>query len=193
MDDSRFSSVNFQKVHPRLGVLIGQKLYNNIKEEVRTLLFNKIENILESITKSVDCFSSDDESHNCKEPSEQRKPTIYRKQIICLIRYILNVLSQNYDTKQISSEGDVKDWENSEACSCVYHARKFKKNNVSRSSSIKNSLKLYSRTELVNTSRKLCFNEDDDGDQNFGEYIVLLNLVVLLSHSVFIKKYSRKL
>lgn len=171
MDDNRFSSVNFQKVHSRLGVLIGQKLYNNIKEEVRTFLFNKIENILERITKSVDCFSSDDESHNCKESSDQiRKPTIYKKQLICLIRCILNVLSQNCDTKQIFSEGDnVKDWENAEACTCVYHARKFKKNSLSRNSSFKNSSKYFSRTELVNTSRKLYFDEDNNEDQNFGK------------------------
>lgn len=177
MDDNRFSSVNFQKVHYRLGVLIGQKLYNNVKEEVRTLLFNKIESILERITKSVDCFSSDDESHKCKENSDQiRKPTIYRKQLICLIRYILNVLSQNYDTKHISIESDLKDWENAEACTCVYHARKFKKNSLSRNSSFKTNTKFIPRSELVNTSRKLCFDEDDDGDQNFGKSIAINTL-----------------
>lgn len=173
MDDNRFSSVNFQKIHSRLGVLIRQKLYNNIKEEVRILLFGKIENILERVTKSVDCFSSDDESHNCKDASEQvRKPTIYRKQLICLLRYVLNVQSQNYDAKQLFSEGDeIKYWENAEACTCVYHARKFKKNSLSRNSSFKNNFKYFSRTELVNTSRKLYF-DDDDEDQNFGKYIL---------------------
>lgn len=170
MDDSRFASVNFQKIHSRLGLWIGRKLYNNIKEEVRIILFNKLENVLERIIKSVDCFSSDDESHNYKDSSEQsRKPTIYRKQLICLMRYILNVLSQNYDMKQIYSEGDIKDWENAESCSCIYHARKFKKNNLSRNNSFKNSSKIFSRTEPANTPRRLNFEEGDDDTQLYGK------------------------
>lgn len=169
MEDNRFSSINFQKIHSRLGTLIGQKLYDNIKEEVRVFLCDKIENLLDNLTKSVDCFSSDDESHSLKEISENRKPTIYKKQLICLIHYILNVLCQSYEAKQVGVEDDcIKDWEAAEACTCIYH-RRFKKNNLSRNGSFKNNL--CGRSDMESISRKLCF-DDDDGDQNVGMCIL---------------------
>ncbi|XP_018573780.1 ankyrin repeat and LEM domain-containing protein 2 [Anoplophora glabripennis] len=160
MDDNRFSSINFQKIHSRLGTLIGQKLYNNIKEEVRVFLCGKIENILDNLTKSVDCFSSDDEGHSLKEISENRKPTIYKKQLICLIHHILNVLCQSYEIRQIGIDDDcIKDWEIAEACTCVYH-RRSKKNNLSRSSSFKNNL--FGRNDVEGIPRKLCFDDEDE-------------------------------
>lgn len=165
MDDNRFSSINFQKIHSRLGTLIGQKLFNNIKEEVRVFLCGKIENVLDNLTKSVDCFSSDDEGHSLKEISENRKPTIYKKQLICLIHHVLNVLCQSYEIKQIGVDEDcIRDWEVAEACTCVYH-RRSKKNNLSRSSSFKNNL--FGRNDVESISRKLCF-DDDKEDQNIG-------------------------
>lgn len=171
MDDYRFSTVNFQKIHSRLGILIGQKLYNNIKEEVRVLIYSKIANLLDVLTKSVDCFSSDDESHNCKEVSEYRKPTIYKKQLICLIHHILSILAQNCETKRFENEDEcVKDWENAEACTCVYHVRRIKKTGLCRNGSFKDSRIMKSPTET--TARKLCYN-DSDGDQNFGKLEII--------------------
>ncbi|KAJ8919319.1 hypothetical protein NQ315_003903 [Exocentrus adspersus] len=167
MDDNRFSSINFQKIHSRLGTIVGQKIYNSIKEDVRLFLCDKIENMLDILTKSVDCFSSDDEGYSLKEILENRKPTIYKKQLICLIHYILSVLSQSYEFKQIETEGDfVKDWETAEACVCIYH-RRSKKNSLSRSGSFKNNF--FGRNDVESVPRKLCFDDDDDEDQKLGK------------------------
>lgn len=185
MDDNRFSSINFQKIHSRLGALVGQKLYNNIKEEVRAFLCDKIENLLDNLTKSVDCFSSDDEGHNLKEISENRKPTIYKKQLICLIYHVLNVLCQSYEIKQVGLEDDcIKDWEAAEACTCVYH-RRSKKNNLSRSGSFKNNF--FGRNDAEGISRKLYF-DDDDGDQSVGMCLIffLIQFIEFLKNLITI-------
>lgn len=168
MEDNRFLNINFQKIHSRLGILVGQKLYNNIKEEIRVFICNKIENLLDSLTKSVDCFSSDDESHNFKDISDYLKPTMYKKQLICLINYILNILSQNYDNKQIGNEDEnIKSWDTAEACTCVYHIRRTKKSGLSRSGSFKMNSRII-KSEYDNISKKL-FLDESDGDQNFGK------------------------
>ncbi|KAG5889275.1 hypothetical protein JTB14_007037 [Gonioctena quinquepunctata] len=167
MEDSRFALVNFQKIHSRLGLLTGRKLQENTKEDARSVLCVKLENLLDGLTKSVDCFSSDDEGHNLNDIAEHRKPTIHRKQLICLLHYVLNVLSQGIEGKQqlCLQGGSIKGWEEAEACTCVYHMRKVaKRNSLSRSGSFKNSLKVLSRNEVENVPRKLCFDDVDDGD-----------------------------
>ncbi|XP_072376175.1 ankyrin repeat and LEM domain-containing protein 2 homolog [Diabrotica undecimpunctata] len=167
MDDSRFSLINFQKIHSRLGILVGQKLYNNLKENIRGFLCGKLETLLDNLTKSIDCFSSDDESHNL-EVAESRKPTLHKRQLICLLHYILNVLSQNFDSKQGAEEGGcVKDWDKAEACTCVYHSRRSKRNNsVSRSNSFKNHSKVFGTGNLEPVTRKLSFSEEDKNDSS---------------------------
>lgn len=168
MDDYRFTLINFQKIHSRLGILIGQKLYNNLKENVRGFLCSKLETMLDNLTKSIDCFSSDDESHNL-DTAENRKPTIHKRQLICLLHYVLNFLSQNYENKQALDEGGcVKDWDMAEACTCVYHLRRAKKNSVSKSNSFKNSLKVFGSASFDEGPRSLSFNEDTD--PNCGMY-----------------------
>uniref|UniRef100_A0A6P7H126 Ankyrin repeat and LEM domain-containing protein 2 n=1 Tax=Diabrotica virgifera virgifera TaxID=50390 RepID=A0A6P7H126_DIAVI len=166
MDDSRFALINFQKIHSRLGILVGQKLYNNLKENVRGFLCEKLETLLDNLTKSIDCFSSDDESHNL-EVAETRKPTLHKRQLICLLHYILNVLSQNFDSKQGAEEGGcVKDWDKAEACTCVYHSRRSKRNNsVSRSNSFK-SHSIFGTSNLEPVTRKLSFSEEDKNDSS---------------------------
>ncbi|CAG9832251.1 unnamed protein product [Diabrotica balteata] len=167
MDDSRFALINFQKIHSRLGILVGQKLYNNLKENIRGFLCGKLETLLDNLTKSIDCFSSDDESHNL-EVAESRKPTLHKRQLICLLHYILNVLSQNFDSKQGAEEGGcVKDWDKAETCTCVYHSRRSKKNNsVSRSNSFKNHSKVFGTSNLEPVTRKLSFSEEDKNDSS---------------------------
>ncbi|XP_056648999.1 ankyrin repeat and LEM domain-containing protein 2 homolog isoform X1 [Diorhabda sublineata] len=162
MDDTRFSMINFQKIHSRLGILVGQKLYNNLKENVRVFLSEKLSTMLDSLTKSIDCFSSDDESHNL-DISETRKPTIYKRQLICLLHFILNVLTQNFDCKQGTEDaGCVKDWDKAEPCTCVYHSRKSKRNNsLSRSNSFKNGSKLFQTSSFDSIPRRLSFSETD--------------------------------
>nr|CAH7745431.1 unnamed protein product [Callosobruchus chinensis] len=167
MEDNRFSSVNFQKIHSRLGSLVGQKLYNNIKEEARMFLCSKIENVLDVVTKSVDCFSSDDEGHHFKEHSENRKPTIYKKQLICLIHYVLSVLSQNLETKPDAKPEDCyKDWEEAEACLCIYHTRRSKKNSLSRNGSFKNSTRTFLKNDVDGRLVKRLHYDETDCDRN---------------------------
>ncbi|CAH1985205.1 unnamed protein product [Acanthoscelides obtectus] len=167
MEDDRFSTVNFQKIHSRLGSLVGQKLCNNIKEEARVFLCSKIENVLDVITKSVDCFSSDDEGHNFMECSENRKPTMYKKQLICLIHYVLSVLSQNLEVKSnAKAENCYKEWEEAEACSCIYHTRRSKKNSLSRNGSFKNSARAFSKNDVDGRLARKLYYDETDCDQN---------------------------
>lgn len=167
MDDIRFSCINFQKVHPRLGALVGNKLLKSVKMEARESLCDRIENLLENVIKSLDCFSSDDEGMHLKEIIEQRKPTIYRKQMICLIQFILIILLQNSNNIDGDDDVDDGDWEKCASCLCVYHVRKTKKSSLSRNSSIKykNNKNFYTKNGTECISRKLFFDDDSASNQ----------------------------
>ncbi|XP_023012951.2 ankyrin repeat and LEM domain-containing protein 2 [Leptinotarsa decemlineata] len=164
MEDARFALVNFQKIHSRIGLLIGRKMCAWAKDEICASLRARLENLFDAAAKSVDCFSSDDEGHrDMREPtSELRKPTMRKKQLICLLHYVLNGLSRSFEGDGGSRDECLRDWEEAEACGCVYHARKSnKRNSLSRSVSFKNSGRIPLKNEEENVPRRLSF---DDGD-----------------------------
>ncbi|CAH0560246.1 unnamed protein product [Brassicogethes aeneus] len=163
MEDNRFSGVNFQKVHSRLGALVANKLRHNVDEESRLFLCDKLEYLLECITRSLDYFSSDDESaSHRRDADESKRATSYKKQLICLVRVVLARMAARYDAR-LDLDGECAcavDWEASEECACAYHVRRAKKNSLSRSGSLKNR-NLF-RNGVENVSVKLCFDDDDD-------------------------------
>ncbi|XP_060531948.1 ankyrin repeat and LEM domain-containing protein 2 isoform X1 [Cylas formicarius] len=175
MSDHRFSnSINFQKIHPRVGDQVGHKLYLNVKDTDGSILVYKIEDIAESVVKMLDCFSSDDEGQ-CHGQVMENKPTTYRRQLICLLSSITSVLSQYLSqNNNEQEENNIKHiWDHLEECSCIYHTKKPKKNTLSRSNSCKNQSRNMPKNDLQIVSKKLFFTEDelDINNDNNGFYL----------------------
>lgn len=174
MEDARFAGINFQKVHSRLGALVGNKLCHNIKDDSRQFLCSKLEYLLECVTKSLDCFSSDDEAIHFRDQNEMKKPTSHKRQLICLVEFILDSMRSKFvSVLNLDNEEEcVADWCKAEECHCVYRVRKWKKNSLSRSGSAKN--KSHFKSEVLPI--KLCFDDDEKGfcAINMNQNILLL-------------------
>ncbi|CAG9823123.1 unnamed protein product [Phaedon cochleariae] len=152
MDDPRFLDIDFQKIHSRLALMIARKLH------LQPCLLPELDRTLDLLTASVDCFSSDDEMRDPRKPN--LKPTVRRKQLVCLLRYLLNALTL-YGAGQWAG---LVDWAEAEACSCMFHVRRAKRNSLSRSGSFKGGMKVSGKMDVEGgVGRRLCF-DDDVGD-----------------------------
>ncbi|XP_050308112.1 ankyrin repeat and LEM domain-containing protein 2 homolog isoform X2 [Anthonomus grandis grandis] len=160
MEDDRFTEwVNFQKVHSRLAHLIAKKLRESYKDCDESFLVNKFETLLESIVKKSDYFSSDDEGVDFKKAPN--KPTVYRKQVVCLLSRIKSTLESHSVVSDIDDDHlTINGWHLFNVCNCVFHPKKPKKNNLSRNNSFKNHLRKPRRFDLQNVSKKLFVGDD---------------------------------
>ncbi|KAF7280255.1 hypothetical protein GWI33_006251 [Rhynchophorus ferrugineus] len=163
IEDDRFTKwLNFQKAHSRLAQLVARKLTgDSAKDGNRPALVNKLESFLENIVKKSDYFSSDDEGPNCKDAII--KPTVYRKQVVCLWSRIKANLDSNqqHPDQEAGEPGGVLSnsaWDAYDVCNCVFHPKKPKRTNLSRNSSLKNHRPR--KFDLQSVSKKLCFNDD---------------------------------
>ncbi|KAK9891566.1 hypothetical protein WA026_015526 [Henosepilachna vigintioctopunctata] len=161
MDDNRFNNINFDCVHCRLSYLIAQKLYFKFSEELeKKEMYDRIESLIVSCTKSFDCFSSDDEGVNTKDVPI-KKGTSIKKQLLCLVHCILNHFNQNLEPHcdNVNEKDCVRIWGELIPCACVLYARKSRRSsNLQRSNSRKlNSMysnnpvrRLFGDTEVIN-------------------------------------------
>ncbi|XP_030749829.1 ankyrin repeat and LEM domain-containing protein 2 isoform X2 [Sitophilus oryzae] len=170
MEDERFTEwVNFQKVHSRLANLVARKLIDSSSKDCKRLQFvSKLDGFLENIVKRSDYFSSDDEGPHGKEAIN--KPTVYRKQVVCLWSRIKNELDsgQIYSDSQVEEPQIVNAWDLFDACNCIFHPKKPKRNNLSRNSSLKNHSKSR-KYHLQGISKKLTFGDDSLNSSNVSD------------------------
>lgn len=158
MDDVRFISVNFNVVHSRLGVLVSNRLKDLVQvDDDYISLKRKIEILC---NKHLDCFSSDDESHNHKnQVLLKKKSTSTNKQVVCLLQCILDGFCCTDDLIQIDLNTEIEcvnAWKEAKPCECVWQVRGSKKNSsLSRNSSLRRRLKNHKETAM----RKLLFDE----------------------------------
>lgn len=159
MDDERFMDwVNFQKFHSRVAHLFAKKILENNKDCNDLHVINKMEFILESIVKRSDYFSSDDEGANCKETTN--KPTVYRRQVVCLLSRIKHYLESPLAFSDLSEENiTLNAWDVFDVCNCIFHPKKPKRNNLSRNGSFKSNLSRARKIDLQCVSKKL-FDDD---------------------------------
>lgn len=129
MDDNRFSEINFQAVHSRLGSLISNRLRDILKlEDDLIFVCKNISCWLEICNKSLDYFSSDDESIPRHQNIAIPKSTSNNRQVMCLLECVLTSL--NFDTViiDVSTEADCAEvWGKSKLCSCVWQSKGFKR------------------------------------------------------------------
>ncbi|RZC34547.1 ankyrin repeat and LEM domain-containing protein 2 [Asbolus verrucosus] len=156
MDDFRFNKVNFSQLHPRLGLLTGQKMCYFVDKCYRPEYIKCINKFVTECIRAFDCFSSDDEGNYPKD----NKPTSSKKQLICIMQNISNNFNQETEPRlELDNESSCREaWSKTKECNCTFHFKKSRKTlGLSRSNSSKHSFKTGPRI-----SRKLFFNEQDD-------------------------------
>lgn len=167
MEDVRFVSVNFNVVHSRLGFLISHRLNDLIQcNDDCILLKQKIEILLEKCNKHLDYFSSDDESLNYKSYIKKKKSTCVNKQFVCLLRSILDDLSNldSVEKCELNTEAEcVAVWKRAKSCECVWLLKSNKKNSsLSRNNSVRHSRRLRKKE----ATRRLIFDENVRNDNS---------------------------
>lgn len=160
IEDIRFISVNFNVVHSRLGVLISNRLKDLIQVENDYIsLKSNIETLLEKCNKHLDYFSSDDESMNHKNQIFlKKKSTSTNKQVVCLLRSILDGFScTDFEKNELNTEIEcVTAWKQAKPCECVWKNSK-KSSGISRNNSIRQSRRLKNRE----STRRLIFENSN--------------------------------
>lgn len=170
-DDNRFSCVNFQVVHSRLGTLISEKLKDVIKiEDNHKIICETIENWLDICSKHFDYFSSDDESINHRQQtSVQNKSTCNNKQVMCLLQCVLNALNNDFEATcdKFSTEEECKKaWSEAKLCSCVLQTKISRKSlNIKRTSSLKlfDKPTNFKMNGMESICKRLSFEDDNVG------------------------------
>ncbi|XP_063907784.1 ankyrin repeat and LEM domain-containing protein 2 isoform X2 [Zophobas morio] len=153
MDDCRFNKVNFAQLHPRLGVLTGQKMCYFIDKNSRGGYIKSLSKFTTECVKAFDCFSSDDEGNYPKD----NKPTSSKKQLICLTQHILKNFSQETEPRlELDEESVCRDaWIKTKECTCVFHFKKTRKSlGLSRNNSTRHSFKGFK-------ARRFLFSDKD--------------------------------
>lgn len=172
INDERFSDVNFSAVHSRLGVLIANRLKESLKcEDEFKFVTRNIEIWLEKCGKTLDYFSSDDESVINHRGAIVKKKSTSEKQTMCLLECILNGLTDDSPGLEMDCETI---WKDSKVCECVWQDRSDQLS-FSRNCSVKRRKRgvftFCSRNGGIenNVSKRLSFGDDE----NIGNYVFL--------------------
>lgn len=124
INDERFARVNFNAVHARLGLLVANRLKEILEyEDEYKCVTKNIESWLEKCGKTLDYFSSDDESVVNHRSAVIKKKSTTEKQTMCLLECILNgLMSGDSNLKEFGgNEIDCEAvWKDSKVCECVW-------------------------------------------------------------------------
>lgn len=170
MNDARFVQVDFRLVHSRLGTLIGNKLKEYlIQENDHAFMKNTLEKWLETCSKRVDCFSSDDESCNHMQTTILSKnSTSKNKQILCLLENVLSdfTFSDRSSVTVKNEEECVLAWDKAKPCACIWRAESSRKSSLSK----KSSRYLFKSSSIKDdyVARQLNFGSSDAGRSIFN-------------------------
>lgn len=138
--DERFAKVNFNAVHDRLGSLIAGRLKEILEyEDEYKCVTNNIELWLDNCSKTLDYFSSDDESVNNHRAVTKQKKSTTEKQTMCVLKCILNGLTcSSLNTREFTTENHCELlWKNAKACGCVIMDNNGLQSSFLRSGSVK--------------------------------------------------------
>ncbi|XP_047003688.1 ankyrin repeat and LEM domain-containing protein 2 homolog isoform X1 [Schistocerca americana] len=188
MDDHRFVSVDFHRIHSRISVLACSKLNTLAQEDLEFIL-----NCLQSETKVVkiaDTVSSDEEDSGTVRdtvqyrsqkiiPSNDKTESLIEQQVKCFARNILSALMKhgevctsinNLSSPIATTEEECKSmWSNASPCSCKLQNHLFTRRSRVGSSfkrTCKNSGVTFKTMPEISRRPNLC----QQGDDNFEKH-----------------------
>lgn len=172
VDDTRFSSVNFNVVHSRLGTMVGNRLKDLLHlEDDYISLRKKIEILLEKCNKHLDYFSSDDESMNHRnQVVVKKKSTSTNRQVTCLLECILdNFGTSDAALADLNTEAECSIvWKEAKPCACIWQVRGSKKgSSLSRNNSLRHSARRFKNQDVT---RRLVFDDESCPENSFKSF-----------------------